>query len=188
MGIPESLSERFPFLGALEEEWEPVSRGALIAWLAFYVVLIGNAIFHGTLFQFFDMLFVPIHEGGHLLFGYFGQWIMFAGGTILQLFFPFALAVYFVFRRQLFGAAFCAFFFFEQFLPIGTYMADALCQCLEYVTVGDPELAEHDWFYLFSSAGVVEHDTQIGGFFRALGWIGMLATVAWLAWRSWRKS
>ena len=188
MGISDSLSERFPFLGALEEEWSPVSRGALIAWLAFYVVLIVNAFLRGTLLQRFDLVFVPIHEGGHLLFGYFGRWIMVAGGTILQLFVPFALAVYFVFRRQLFGTAFCVFFFFEQLLPIGVYMADARCQCLEYVTVGDPELAEHDWFYLFSRMGVLEHDSQIGGFFRALGWIGMLATITWFAVRSWRTA
>jgi hypothetical protein len=67
-------------------------------------------------------------------------------------------------------------------------MADARCQCLQYVTVGDPELAEHDWFYLFSHAGVLEHDMQIGGFFRFLGWVGMLGTIAWFAWRSWRKT
>ena len=112
MEIPESLSERFPFLDALQEEWEPVSRGALIAWLVFYGVLIGNAALGGTLFQWFDLVFVPIHEGGHLLFRFFGEWIMVAGGTILQLFVPFALKVYFLFRRQLFGTAFCAFFFF----------------------------------------------------------------------------
>jgi len=104
------------------------------------------------------------------------------------LFVPFALAVYFVFKRQLLGTTFCAFFFFEQFLPIGIYMADARCQCLQYVTVGDPELAEHDWFYLFSHAGVLEHDTQIGAFFRFLGWVGMIGTIAWFAWRSWRKT
>jgi hypothetical protein len=113
---------------------------------------------------------------------------MVAGGTFLQLFVPFSLGVYFAFRRQVPGTAFCAFFFFEQFLPIGTYMADALCQCLEYITVGDPEFAEHDWFYLFSHAGVVQHDTHIGGAFRVLGWIGMLGTVAWFAWRSSRKA
>ena len=188
MGIPESLSERFPFLDALDEDWQPVSRGAFIAWCAFYLVLIGNAALGGTLFQWFDLVFVPVHEGGHLLFGYFGHWIMVFGGTFLQLFAPFALAVYFIFRRQVPGTAFCVFFFFEQFLPIGTYMADAQCQCLQYVTVGDPEMAEHDWFYLFSHAGVLEHDTQIGNVFRALGWIGMIGTVAWFAWRSWRKT
>jgi hypothetical protein len=187
MEISATLSERFPFLDVLEEKWEPVSRGASIGWLAFYSLLMGNAVLGGQLFKWFDLVFVPIHEGGHLLFRFFGEWFTVAGGTLLQLFVPFALGIYFAFRRQVPGTAFCAFFFFEQFLPIGTYMADALCQCLEYVTVGDPEMAEHDWFYLFSHAGVVQHDTQIGSAFRVLGWIGMLGTVAWFAWRSSRK-
>jgi hypothetical protein len=188
MEIPESLSERFPFLDALEDPWEPVSRGVFYWWLACYLILIGNAVLGGKLFNWFDLVFVPIHEGGHLLFRFFGEWIMVAGGTFLQLFVPFALAVYFALRRQLPGTAFCAFFFFEQFLPIGIYMADALCQCLQYVTVGDSDVAEHDWFYLFSHAGVVEHDVQIGNAFRVLGWLGMLATVAWFTWRSLRKA
>lgn len=188
MEIPASLSERFPFLDALEADWEPISRGAFFGCLAFYVLLIGNAAFAGQLFKWFDLVFVPIHEGGHLLFRFFGEWIMVAGGTFLQLFVPFALAVYFVFQRQLPGTAFCAFFFFEQFLPVGTYMADARCQCLEYVTVGDPSAAMHDWFYLFSHAGVLEHDIQIGNSFRLLGWIGMLATIAWFSWRSLRRA
>src|SRR5579872_7083581 len=149
MEIPAALSERFPFLDALEENWEPVSRATFYGWLGFYVLLVGNALFGGHLFQWFDLVFIPIHEGGHLLFRMFGEFIMVAGGTFLQLFVPFALAVYFAFRRQVPGTAFCAFFFFEQFLPVGTYMADALCQCLEYVTVGDPSMAEHDFFYLF---------------------------------------
>jgi hypothetical protein len=189
MEIPGTLSERFPFLDALEQEWEPVSRAAFITWLAFYILLLGNAALGGTLFKWFDLVFVPIHEGGHLLFRFFGgEWIMVAGGTFLQLFVPFALAVYFAFQRQVPGTAFCAFFFFEQFLPIGIYMADARCQCLQYVTVGDPDMAVHDWFYLFSSVGVLQHDTQIGDVFRGLGWLGMLATVAWFAWHSWRKA
>jgi hypothetical protein len=92
-----------------------------------------------------------------------------------------------MFRRQITGTAFCAFFFFEQFLPIATYMADARSQSLTYVTVGDPDMAEHDWFYLFSHAGVLDHDTQIGAVVRFLGWAGMLAVVASLAWIAWRE-
>jgi hypothetical protein len=188
MEIPASLSERFPFLDVLEQDWEPVSKAVFIAWMAFYVLLIVNAMFRGTLFQWFDLVFIPIHEGGHLLFRFFGQWVAVAGGTFLQLFVPFALAVYFAFRRQVPGTAFCAFFFFEQFLPTGVYMADARSQDLPLLTVGDPENVVHDWFYLFSHAGVLEHDTQIGGFVRLLGWTGMLATVAWFAWRSLRNA
>ena len=112
---------------------------------------------------------------------------MVAGGTFLQLFVPFALAVSFAFRRQVLGTAFCAFFFFEQFLPIAIYMADARSQELPLLTVGDSEDVIHDWFYLFSHTGLLQHDTQIGSTFRILGWLGMLATVGWFSYRSLRK-
>jgi hypothetical protein len=186
MEIPASLSERFPFLDALEEDWEPVSRGALIGWLSFYALLLGNATFGGHWLALFDLVFVPIHEGGHLLFRFFGEWISVAGGTFLQFFVPFSLATYFAFRRQAPGLAFCAFFFFEQLLPTATYMADARAQELSLLTVGDSEDVVHDWFYLFSHAGLLDHDTQIASVARVAGWMGMFATVAWFLWQSWR--
>jgi hypothetical protein len=188
MEIPAALSERFPFLDVLEEDWETVPRFAFFAWLAFYILLIGNALIGGHLFQWIDLVFIPIHEGGHLLFRFFGQWVMVAGGSFLQLFVPFALATYFAFRRQILGTTFCAFFFFEQFLPISIYMADARAQELPLLTVGDSDDVIHDWFYLFSHAGVLEHDTQIAAVFRLAGWVGMLATVGWYSYRSLRKN
>jgi hypothetical protein len=188
MRMPDAIVERLPQLGVLADEWEPVSRGAAIGWLVFYTLMLLSVATGGVLSHLVDLVFLPIHEGGHLLFRFFGEWIMVAGGTFLQLFVPFALAVYFAFRRQVPGTAFCAFFFFEQFLPVAIYMADARCQCLEYVTVGDPDQAIHDWFYLFSSVGVVDHDTQIAAVVRGIGWIGMLAIVAWFAVRSLRST
>jgi hypothetical protein len=188
MRLPESMADRLPALALLGDEWESISQAALAAWVLFYgIVLLGAAV-GGGLARWLDLVFVPIHEGGHLLFGWFGShWLMVAGGTLLQLFVPFALAAYFAFRRQLPGTAFCGFFFFEQLLPVGTYMADSRSQSLTYVTVGDPDLAEHDWNYLFSHAGILDHDTQIGAAVRLLGWIGMLAVVAWLMWRAWPR-
>ncbi len=134
-----------------------------------------------------DLVFVPIHEGGHLLFGYLGHGFTVAGGTLLQLLVPLALATYFCFQRQIAGVAFCMFCFFEQFLPIATYMADARAQELPLITVGSPEFVEHDWFAMFSSLGVLQHDTQIASMVRIVGWVGMVSVVAWLAWRGLRK-
>ncbi|MGA9484016.1 MAG: hypothetical protein WBV48_18985, partial [Candidatus Acidiferrales bacterium] len=108
--------------------------------------------------------------------------ISIAGGTFLQLFVPFSLAVYFLFRRQSQGVAFCLFFFFEQFLPIATYMADARAQELPLLTVGDSEYVIHDWNYLFGKLGVLAHDTQIATAFRMIGWLGMIGVVVWLIW------
>lgn len=183
MVLPEWLVERFPAATVLEQRWGAVSGFAAAAWLVFYGGLLLSAAIHHSLLRWFDLVFIPIHEGGHLLLRFFGEWLSAAGGTGLQLFAPLALAAYFAFRRELAGTTFCIFFFFSQFLPIGVYMADARSQSLEYVTVGDPELAEHDWFYLFSRVGVLEYDTSIGGAVRVLGWLGMIATVAWFGWR-----
>ncbi len=66
-------------------------------------------------------------------------------------------------------------------------MADARAQELPLLTVGDSEDVIHDWFYLFSHAGVLEHDTQIAAAFRFLGWMGMFAAVGWFSYRSLRK-
>lgn len=184
MELPESLSERLPFLEALQEDWEPVSRAAWITASAFYAIFLLQEIRGGGFPPYMDMVFIPIHEGGHLLFRFFGEFLAVAGGTLLQLGVPFLLATYFVFHRQLQGAAFCIFFFFEQFLPIATYMADARARVLPLLTVGDSDYVIHDWEYLFSKFGVLDHDTQIAHLVRIIGWAGMLATFGWMVWRS----
>ncbi|MGB7023179.1 MAG: hypothetical protein WBD73_05215, partial [Candidatus Acidiferrales bacterium] len=182
--IPDAISDHLPLLNALENEWQPVARWALVVWLIFYLLFLFQALRGQGPLLMIDLVFVPVHEGGHMLLGWFGQWIGIAGGTFLQLFAPFALAVYFALERHVTGTAFCAFFFFEQFLPIATYMADARAQALPLLTVGDSSHVIHDWNYLFASLGVLNHDTAIAATVRALGWLGMCATVAWLLYRS----
>jgi hypothetical protein len=90
------------------------------------------------------------------------------------------LAAYFAYHRQIPGTAFCSFFFFENFLNVATYMADARAQELPLLTVGDPEFVEHDWFAMFSQMGVLQYDTKIAAVVRAIGWLGMIAVAFWL--------
>ncbi len=167
----------------LEEPWHPVSRPEFIGWLVFYALFLLNALLDTDGFLFIDHVNLLIHEAGHLLFSYLGETLMVWGGTLFQLFVPAALGVAFLFRRQLPGAAFASLIFFENFLYIATYMADARSQSLPLVSVGGGE-AEHDWFFILSQLGLVQHDTTLAFFTRALGWLGMLATVAWLTYRA----
>jgi hypothetical protein len=183
MQLPESLASHLTFLEALHEDWEPVPRSALIAASALYALFLFEAARGGALPSCMDLVFIPIHEGGHLLFRFFGEFLAVAGGTLLQLGVPFLLASYFVLHRQILGTAFCIFFFFEQLLPIATYMADARAQELPLLTVGDADYVIHDWEYLFTKFSVLEHDTQIAHVVRIFGWLGMFATVAWMIWR-----
>ena len=168
----------------LEEPWKPVSRPALVAWLIFYVAFLAYAFSAHGGYLFIDNANLIVHEGGHNLFGWFGPTLGLWGGTLLQWLVPFLLAVYFFTERQTTGFVFCMFFFFEHWLYTATYMADARAQVLPLVTTGDPDFVEHDFHAIFSSLGVLDHDTQIATVVRVLGWCGMLTVVAWLASRA----
>jgi hypothetical protein len=167
-----------------DEPWKPLSRPALLAWLIFYAAFLAYAFSAHGGFLFIDSANLVVHEGGHNLFGWFGATLGLWGGTLLQWLVPFLLAGYFFRQRQIAGFVFCLFFFFENWLYTATYMADARVQLLPLVTTGDSDFVEHDFYAIFSSLGVLNHDTQIAAVVRGLGWCGMLACVAGLAARS----
>jgi hypothetical protein len=164
--------------------WRPVSRSEIVAWLIFYIGFLIYAFHAHGAGLFIDAANMVVHEGGHNLFRWFGATLCLWGGTLLQWLVPFLLAVYFFSQRQVTGFIFCAFFFFENWLYTATYMADARAMDLPLVTTGDPDFAEHDFHAIFTSLGVLDHDTQIAAVVRLIGWCGMVACVAWLAMRA----
>jgi hypothetical protein len=171
---------RFP-----EIEWQPVSRAQFLGWTVFYVLLLLYLAFHWGQLTLLDNIHLPIHEGGHLLFGWLGETLGLWGGTLLQLLVPALLVGSFVIRAELPGTAFCAFAFFHSLSGVATYMADALRLELPLVTVGAvADESQHDWVHIFSSLGALPHAIQIGNFTRLIAWSGMVGTLVWFAWRS----
>ena len=164
----------------LASDWRPVSRPALFGWLAFYGSFLVYALVHNGQFLFIDLANLVVHEGGHLLFGWFGPTLGLWGGTILQWAVPLALAAYFFTQRQTAGFVFCLFFFFENWLYTATYIADARAQVLPLVSAGGGDYVEHDWYAIFSSLGLLRYDTAIAALVRLLGWCGMMACVGLL--------
>lgn len=171
----------------LDEPWKPVSSPSLIAWLAFYLGFLAYAFSAHGGFLFIDTANLIVHEGGHNLFGWFGQTLGLWGGTLLQWMVPLLLAAYFFTERQLTAFVFCGFFFFENWLYTATYMADARAQILPLVTTGDPDFLEHDFHAIFSQLGLLNYDTTIALVVRGLGWCGMLAIVAWFVYEGSKK-
>jgi hypothetical protein len=167
------------FEGSLEE-WKPVSRTAGIGWLIFYALFLIYALADRSGFLFIDYVNLIIHEGGHFFFSWFGYTIMILGGTLGELLVPGLCGIYFFWQREASATAFCGFWFFENFLYIGTYMADARAEALPLVGSG-----EHDWATLFGQWGWLLQDQKIGESTRGVGWIGMLATMIWLGRRAW---
>ena len=165
------------------QPWDRLSRVGGIAWLVAYVLFLLYAFHDESGFLFPDFVNLMIHEAGHLFFGWGGETIMLMGGTLGELLVPFLCATFFFVKGQTYGFASSFFWFFENFLYIGTYMKDARANALPLVNsdIGD-------WTLLFGRWHLLDADIKIGHAVRALGWMGMLATVAWLAYRVYRDS
>ena len=165
------------------ERWTPVSRlgGSLV--IALYLLFLMYAYRDRTGFLFIDFVNLMIHEAGHAFFSWGGHTLMLLGGTLGELFVPLLCAAFFFFHRQTYGFAFAVLWFFENFLYVGTYMADARACALPLVNseVGD-------WTLLFGQWGLLPYDVRIGHFVRQLGWLGMLGVVGWLAYRLYRDA
>ena len=171
-------------LDFLERPLKPISRPALIGWTIFYGLFLGYAWRETSGFLLIDNVNLVIHESGHLLFSYLGEWMTVAGGTIFQWLVPLLLAITFYWQREPQGMVFSLFFFFENWLYTATYMADARAMALPLVSVGGGDEVIHDWNYLFTSLNCLGSDVAIAHAVRAGGWLGMLAVVAWMIWFS----
>jgi hypothetical protein len=155
-----------------------------VLWLGFYALLFLYLARHFSEPTLLDNVHLPIHEGGHLLFGWLGEKPMLWGGTILQLLVPALLAATFASRGDLLGTTFCSVAFFHSLNGVATYMIDALKRELQLVTVGGSgDEVEHDWVHIFSDLGVLPHAIQIGNVVRGLAWCGLLGCMAWFCWR-----
>jgi len=163
-------------------DWEPVTTGRLIgfgigAGLFTLLILVSESGFV-FLIDHANLLF---HEAGHPIIGLFSNRLEPYGGTIGQLVFPIVLAVSFWRKEQPLSFAGSLLWFFENWLNIARYMADARAQELPLVGGGD-----HDWNTIFGRWNLLAHDTQIASVVRCIGWIGLGTVCAWVVWRWYR--
>jgi hypothetical protein len=99
---------------------------------------------------------LAIHETGHLVFAPFGEFLGYAGGTLLQLLLPCAFVWYFHRRGDPFGAAVSLWWVAQNLWNVATYVGDARAQELPLVGGGD-----HDWAYLLDALGWLERDRTL---------------------------
>ena len=139
-------------------------------------------------YSLFAAINLCIHEGGHLLFRPFGDFMHIAGGTILQLSAPVISMYILLQQRDYFGISFCLGWLSTNLIGVGVYMADARDMELPLVSAeggGDNSNIIHDWNYLFGRLGLLNDDKIIGFLTRGLG-SGVMALAlisgVWLMW------
>ena len=165
-----------------EHRWKKIAgfqlAGFGLGLAAFLILLFASE--PGFIFGL-DHANLLFHEAGHPIIGLFSNRLETYGGTIGQLVFPVALAVSSWRKRQALAFAASAIWFFENWLNIARYMADARALQLPLVGGGD-----HDWNTIFSRWHALSYDTQIAGTVRFVGWMGMTLAALWVGWRWWR--
>jgi hypothetical protein len=160
-------------------EWQPIRRAwfvtvtVLFVWLLLALWRDDDGYLLGL-----DGLNLIIHEGGHFLFVWFGETLELYGGTLLQLAVPLVLVLACARRGEAPGVALAGVWFFQNFLNVARYMADARVQLLPLVGGGG-----HDWFAILARWHLLAYDTRLAAVLRTAGWIGMFASYGWFLWR-----
>ena len=113
-----------------------------------------------------------IHEAGHIIFSALGEFLMIAGGSLFQIIMPAIFVGYFSYQRQLFSAALVLFWVGESILNVSVYAGDSLA--LQLPLLGGSDTL-HDWNYLLSSTGLLQHTAAIAGGIRLLGTLVVIA-------------
>lgn len=128
--------------------------------------------------SFLDMVDLPIHETGHLLFRPFGEFMMVAGGTLFQLILPAIFVGYFVWNEKPYSASIVLFWVGQSFINVYIYAADAVKMQLVLTSgLTGSEGSFHDWNHMLTALGLINSTPTVAGLIRLLGTLTILSAV-----------
>jgi hypothetical protein len=148
-------------------------RLVFAALLSIYFLWIAAKPMDGS---FLDLVDLPIHEAGHLIFRLFGEFMMIAGGSLFQVIVPLVFVGYFVWHFKYYSAAITLLWVGQSIINVYIYAADA--QVMQLVLLGGltgSEGAFHDWNYMLTRLGVIGSTDLIAGLIRAAGTLTIFA-------------
>ena len=126
--------------------------------------------------SFLDMVDLPIHETGHLLFRPFGEFMMVAGGSLFQVIVPAVFVGYFYWHEKYYSAAIVLFWVGQSILNVFIYAADAVVMQLVLTSgLTCSEGSFHDWNYLLTTTGLIGATKTVAGVIRLCGTLAIIA-------------
>ncbi|MDX1530378.1 MAG: hypothetical protein R3362_02510 [Rhodothermales bacterium] len=135
----------------------------------------------GTLRFLVHSLNLLPHEAGHFVFRFFGTFLMYAGGTLLQLFLPGLFVFQSLYHDHRLGLQLSLLWLGQSFVDVSAYAADAQARALPLLGNLGPE--HHDWWNVLSTLGLLEHTPLVAGALYGcafLCWAAMLAAPRWV--------
>ena len=121
-----------------------------------------------------------VHEFGHLLFAFLGQFMTALGGSLNQVLIPVATGFLLLHYRDYFGIAVAGTWLGSSMLDLARYIGDARAQELDLVGFGeDPQ---HDWSYILSQLHALPYDLRVAGVVRALALLALIVSLGFGVW------
>ncbi len=121
------------------------------------------------------------HEAGHFFFRFFGEWMMYAGGSLMQLIFPGFFIVYCLTNSLRVPLQMSLGWLGQSFIDISVYAADAQTRSMPLIGGIGPE--NHDWWNMLVMIGWLHHTPLVAGALVAAGiavWVVMLIVPRWM--------
>lgn len=148
----------------------------ILAVLTWKVLAQGLSLQDGAVLAFIHGIDLVFHEAGHVIFGFFGEFLAVLGGSLMQVLIPVIATAAFVRTRQWASAAVTVFWTGQALTDVAIYAADGRARAL-------PLLAEgliHDWHYILGRLGLLQSAEHIGRAIFALGALTMIASLLML--------
>lgn len=125
--------------------------------------------------SFLDMVDLPIHETGHLIFRLFGEFMMIAGGSLFQIIVPAVFVGYFWWNEKYYSAAIVLFWVGQSIINVYIYAADAVVMQLMLTSgMTGSEGGFHDWNYMLTSLGLIGSTKIVAGLIRLAGTVTII--------------
>jgi hypothetical protein len=125
-------------------------------------------------YRFLDRVDLVFHEAGHVIFGFFGEFIGVLGGTIMQVLIPAILVGYFFIHRQPYSATVTLFWVAQSLFNVSVYVKDARTRVLPLL--GD-DISAHDWHNILGRLHLLNWDQVIGNLVYTLGLFALAASI-----------
>ncbi|MCK9603901.1 MAG: hypothetical protein M0R66_06065 [Candidatus Omnitrophica bacterium] len=157
-------------------------RLLILAWFAYVLFRHLNDPMYNSIL---GALNLGIHELGHFVFGFFGNFLGVLGGTLLQCFVPVLSVANFYRQRDFFAIALSFGWLSTNFFDVARYIADARAMELPLVSPFGMGVI-HDWNHLLGRMGLLEYDHMFSFSIKVLAVISMLACLVaggWLIWQ-----
>jgi hypothetical protein len=144
--------------------------------MSIYFLSIAYDPMHGS---FLDIVDLPIHETGHLIFRILGEFMGIAGGSLFQVIMPVIFVGYFVWQRSYYSAAIVLLWVGQSILNVWVYAADAVVMQL-VLTSGftGSEGSFHDWNYLLDHFGLLGSTKTVAGIIKFVGTLTIIGASA----------